>query len=526
MRLLPEKHVLLLTLVWLIAVSPADAESITFAEHIAPIVHQKCAICHRAGQSGPFELVTFEDVRDRSETIQAVVHDNYMPPWKPVNTEIRYANDRRLTTEERGLLDRWIEAGTPAGDLATVQPPEYEGGWSLGQPDLILTMDQPFQVPASGPDIYRSFVFPAALTQDRWVKAVEVRPSARGVVHHALFFTDQTGTAREDDGKDGQPGFKGMNFLRAGGFRRVDLLSTLSLGGYVPGAMPNRLPGDLAMSLPKGSDIVMQTHFHPSGKAEAEQTQLALYFADEEPSRQLTAIQLPPLFGRFAGIDVAPGDSDFEISQTFTLPIDVEGIVVGGHAHYICREMELTAKLPGSDTITVLKIDDWDLDWQDQYQFEQPLQLPAGTELNARIVYDNSADNPENPFSPPERIRWGRESTDEMGSITLRVVAADEAERPQLQRAVRQMLAQSFNGWSGGRQGVALGQMLMRRVVDRRTIQFLDANGDGKLQSAELPERIRQPVLRAADTNGDSVVDEKELDVALKRLERFRNEAK
>lgn len=519
-------YVVLLSALFSAPAMAGSGEPVTFAEHIGPIVHQKCSICHREGQSGPFELLTYDDVRARAETIQAVVHDGYMPPWKPVNTEIAYANDRRLTNEERQLLDRWIDEGAAAGDLSSLQLPEFEGGWSLGKPDLILTMDRPFPVPASGPDIYRSFVFPAELPKDQWVKAIEVRPSARGVVHHALFFTDQTGTARLDDGQDGQPGFRGMNFLRAGGVRRIDRLSTLSLGGYVPGAMPNRLPGDLAMSLPEGSDIVMQTHFHPSGRAASEQTQLALYFAEEPPSRQLTAIQLPPLFGRFAGIDVKPGVKDFEISQSFTVPIDVEAIVVGGHAHYICREMELTARLPDDTTMTLLKIDDWDLDWQDQYQFRKPLQLPAGTELHSRIVYDNSADNPENPFSPPERITWGRESTDEMGSITLRVVAVRENERPQLQQSIRQMLADSFNGWSGGRTGSALGRMLMGRVVNRQSIRFLDANQDGQLQSDELPERIRTPVLRVADTNNDGVLDEQELDVALKRLEQLRGESK
>ena len=207
--------------------------------------------------------------------------------------------------------------------------------------------------------------------------------------------------------------------------------------------MPNKLPGDLAQWLPKGSDIVMQTHFHPSGKVEWEQTEMAIYFADKPPSRQTVDVPLPPLFGRFAGLNVPAGEKNFRISQSITLPVDVEAISIRGHAHYICREMEMTATLPDGEKITLMQIDDWDLDWQDRYQFAKPLSLPAGTKLYAEIIYDNSADNPENPYSPPQTIKWGRESNDEMGAVTLQVIAKDETDRPELQRAVSKSLTDS-----------------------------------------------------------------------------------
>lgn len=502
----------------------ADANDVTFSQHIAPLVHSKCSLCHREGQSGPFELLTFEDVRDRAATIQAVVHDNYMPPWKPVNTNVRFANDRRLTPGERKLLDDWIDNGMPAGDLDAITPPTLPGGWSLGEPDLVLRMGEAFQVPASGPDIYRSFVLPTGLTEDRWVKAVEVRPSARGVVHHALLFIDQAQAARQDDGRDGQPGFTGMKFMRAGGLNRVSQLSNILLSGYVPGAMPNRLPGDLAIHLPGSSDIVMQTHFHPSGKAESEQTEIGLYFADRPPSRQLTAIQLPPMFGRFSGLDVPAGDADYEISQSFTVPINVEAIAVTGHAHYICREMEMIASLPDGTTTTLLAINDWDLDWQDQYQFAEPILLPQGTRLDVRIQYDNSADNPENPFSPPQRIEWGRESTDEMGSVTLRVVASEEAQLPQLQLATRDLFKESIRQNPGGLLNSRFGNMIGKPAFRKTMLAFLDRNKDGSLQAAEFPERARKQFMTFADTDNNDVVDARELSTALKQLERLRHE--
>lgn len=494
-------------------VDAAEPTSVTFASDIAAIIHEKCTICHRNGQPGPFPLISFTDVRDRAQTIQAVVHDRYMPPWKPVNDEVQFANDRRLSYEEQSLLDKWIEAGLPAGDLESLQYPEFKSGWSLGEPDLVLKMNERFEVPASGPDVYRSFVLPAGLPEDKWVKAIELRPSARGAVHHALFFIDTSGASRKQDGLDGKPGFSGMSFLRDS--LRGNAEAARGLGGYVPGAMPNKLPGDLAMFLPKGGDIIMQTHFHPSGRSEWEQAELALYFADKPPSQKLVSIQLPPLFGRLAGLDIPAGQKVFEISESITLPVDVEAVGISGHAHYICREMLMTATLPDGKVVDLLKIDDWDLDWQDQYQFKQLMPLPAGTRLDARITYDNSADNPENPNSPPKRIQWGRESTDEMGSLTLQVVAKENNDRPELVRATQSLIAQSMKSQAGKRPMAGALERLRgeigKRMLDDRVIRSLDKNSDGKLQKSEVPKRLQERVFQFGDKNGDEVIDADEL---------------
>ena len=514
------------------SVEATEVSTITFADQIAPIIHSKCSNCHRSGQPGPLELLEYVDVKERGQTIQAVINDRYMPPWKPVNQGVDFAHDRRLSKQEIKWINQWVEQGMPSGNLSKVNTPTYSSDWSLGTPDLVLKMSGRFEVPASGKDIYRSFVFPAALPEDKWVKAIELRPTARSAVHHALFYVDTSGEARRRDGEDGKAGLSGMSFLRNGRSgirgnigsrfgrqREKDNTSGVlirGLGGYIPGSMPNKLPGDLAMALPKGGDIVMQTHFHPSGKVEWEEAELALYFADKPPSRQLVPIQLPPLFGRFAGIDVAAGDDDFEITQSYVLPVDVEAIQIGGHAHYICREMELHAVLPDGEKIDLLTIDDWDLDWQDQYQFDQPISLPAGTKLDARIRYDNSAENPENPYSPPKRIQWGRESTDEMGSVTLQVVAKNEADRPTLQKSTRTLLVEATKKQIGNRLGQA-GQSI-RTAIQSGFIKRLDQNGDGQLQEDEVPERYRQRAFRA-DLDKNKILDESEL----KLIEQFLN---
>ena len=191
---------------------------VTFNEHIAPLIHENCTGCHRPGQTGPFELITYRDVRKRALTINDVILDRYMPPWKPVNGNLHYANDRRLSEKEIELFGEWVKAGTPEGDAKQAPKlPEYPSGWYLGKPDLVVKMKGKFEIPAEGRDIYRSFIFPLQLPEDKWVKAVELRPRAKSAVHHALFFIDPRGAARKLDGRDGKAGISGMGFLRQGG---------------------------------------------------------------------------------------------------------------------------------------------------------------------------------------------------------------------------------------------------------------------------------------------------------------------
>ncbi len=496
-------------------------DGITYANTVASIVHEHCSGCHRPKQSGPFELLTYEDVVAHSETIRAVLQDGYMPPWKPVPSGLEFSNDRRLSRDEKEKILQWIEAGCPPGDL-TKSPklPDFPDGWSLGTPDLVVKMERAFQVPADGPDLYRSFVFPLDLPEDKWVKAIELRPTARGAVHHALFFVDTEGVARHQKSRDGQPGFTGMNFLRG----RSDALERMpeglarGLGGYVPGATPNRLPGDLARHLPAGSDIVMQTHFHPTGKVEYEQSELGLYFASKPPRQQLVTIQLPPLFGMGAGIDVPAGDSDYLVRDEYVLPVDIRGFEIGGHAHYICREMRMNAELPDGSNLALLRIDDWDLDWQDQYQYAKSVELPKGTKLVVEIVYDNSASNPENPFSPPQDIAWGRESTDEMGSISLLAIAKNEAERPTLEADLRKKTRKSLSNRVRQQTG-RLGDLVGGGEFRGGLLQVLDRNRDGKLSKEELPERFRDRVLDLMDSNNDEVLDRDEIESGKKTIQ-------
>ncbi|WP_230774069.1 c-type cytochrome [Roseiconus lacunae] len=498
----------------------STTESVDYENDVAPIIAQHCSGCHQPNQSGPFPLLTFEDVATQAETIEAVIAEGYMPPWKPVDTGVKFVNERHINDHDREVISAWIAAGKPRGQrpqssqVSAVGTAEQsdQTDWLLGQPDLVVSMKAPFKIPADGPDLYRSFVFEVGLTEDRWIKAMEVRPSARGAMHHALFFVDPTGKLRERHGSDGRTGFNGMSFLNAAWTGADGIAENFNrgLGGYVPGATPTRLPGDLARKLPAGSDIVMQTHFHPIGRSVTEQATLAIYFADKAPSHELIPLQLPPLFGIGAGIDVPAGEANFVVRHSYTLPIDVSAIEVGGHAHYICRSMRLDATLPGGRMRTLLRIEDWDLDWQDSYQFADAIDLPAGTRLDVCIKYDNSAANPSNPFTPPRQIAWGRESTDEMGSMILNLVARNESERDVLIKDIQRNTKNALRKRILSQQQ-KLGIHLPTRMPNVRLLMFFDQNGDQRIQSSEVPKRFRSRLFDFFDSDQDATLDEAEI---------------
>jgi uncharacterized protein (TIGR03437 family) len=410
------------------------AQTVTFNEHIAPIIYNNCSSCHRPNQIGPFPLMSYDDVRKKALTIAAVTERRYMPPWKPEPGWVAYRDERRLTPDQIALIQKWVADGAPEGDVSkAVRPPIFTDGWQLGTPDLILEMPAAFSVPAEGNDIYRNFAIPTGLTEDKWVTAIELKPSARPVLHHALFFGDTSGNGRkvQSETTDGLPGFPGFGAIFTTS-NDIEAVLAGGLGGWVPGTTPKFLPGGLALPLKKGSDLLLQTHFHPNGIAQIEKTVIGLYFGPRPP-RTITQIQVPGFFGIRANIDIPAGTRDFKVRASYVLPVDVEAVNVSSHMHYLAKGSKLTATLPSGEVKILLWIRDWDINWQDTYNMNELLLLPKGTRLDGEIIYDNSADNPRNPSSPPRRVTWGEQSTDEMGSLIMSVVTKDGAELPTLQ---------------------------------------------------------------------------------------------
>jgi mono/diheme cytochrome c family protein len=430
----------------------------TFSEDVAPILYRNCVTCHRAGEAAPFALITYADAQKHGKQMAKVTKSRYMPPWHAAHGFGEFADERRLTDAEIATIDAWFAGGMPAGDAKKLPPlPKFPEGWHLGTPDLVLKMPAAFDVPASGADVYRNFVIATQLTEDRWVRAIEFRPSARKAVHHVLFAYDATGTAAKQDGRDGHPGFGGMGSVGVGGLAG----GTGPLGGWAVGATPQLLPDGVALALPKGSDIILQMHFHPTGKPETEQSTIGVYFADRAPERRLWSVQLPALFGFGAGIDIPPGRDDFTIEDSFTLPVDVRAFSINAHAHYIAKEMKATATLPDGVTQPLLWIPDWDFAWQDRYTYKTPVLLPKGTRIDARLVYDNTDGNPHNPQSPPVRVQWGEQSFDEMGSVILAVQTVRKEDEPALQAALGQRVRGAI---ARGRENGTLMRVMQERA--------------------------------------------------------------
>ena len=403
----------------------------TYSRDVAPILYRHCAPCHRPGQSAPFALLTFQDAAGRAKLIAAVTANHTMPPWKPVAGYGNFAHARGLSAGEIGILGRWAAEGAPIGDGGAIPAvPKFPGDWKMGMPDLMVTLPKAFTVPADGPDLYQCFVVPLGLSEERYVRAIEFRPGNALVVHHALLFTDTGGSARRIAGGGsyscfGTPGF----------------LPTSALGGWSPGNHPIHFPRDAAGTLHAGADVVIQIHFHPSGKAEEEQSRVGFYFTSQAPTRRVEDVALTS-----RNIDIAPGDTGYKVRDHFTLPIDVHAIGIIPHAHYLCRDMKGTATLPNGSLIRLLWIRDWDFNWQDQYEYATPVALPEGTRIEMEFTYDNSAGNPHNPSSPPKRVVWGAGTRDEMAGLHLQVVPDRMEDLPELGKALWGKVMRSVGG--------------------------------------------------------------------------------
>lgn len=407
------------------------APQVTFNRDVAPIIFKNCSECHHPGEAAPFSLLSYQDVMKKGKMIAKVTSSRLMPPWKAEPASFAYRDDRRLANHDIEVLRAWVDAGMPEGNGPAPELPKFASGWRLGEPDLILEFPTAYHVPASGPDIYRNIAVSTGTKGTKWITAIDMHPTARAAVHHVLYFADARGHAHERQ-QGSEPGFNGM---RPGG-------ASVPLGGWALGAQPHFFPEGLALELPEGSDLVVQYHFHPTGKPEAEKSLVGLYFAKKTPERLMARIQMPPHYSLFSDLNIPAGEKDYVIRDTCELPVAINAVGITAHAHYIGKQMIMKATLPDGEQKTLLLIKDWDFAWQDRYYFKDLQPLPKGTRLDAEIHWDNSADNPRNPSSPPVAVTWGEETKDEMGSISLIAVAQNESELPELRRSERERQTQ------------------------------------------------------------------------------------
>ena len=400
------------------------SERVTFTEHVAPIVFEKCTPCHRPGESAPFSFMSYDDVERRAQQIAQVTRTRFMPPWLPEPGGPDFEGDRSLTDREIDLLRLWVKQGAAQGDPARLPPlPEWPEGWQLGEPDLVVEVPETYTLPAEGLDVYRNFVIPIPTDGTRWVRAVELRPGNKRIVHHAIVQIDRTPTSRRLDAEDTEPGFGGMEM---GGSVPPDG----HFIGWTPGKMPTAAAAGTAWRLDRGTDVVLQLHMLPTGKPETIRPTIGFHLTDEPTSVSPIVILLDD-----SNIDIPAGASDHLITDEIMLPVAVEALGLYPHAHYLGKTMEVTATFPDGERKTLIRIDDWDFNWQDEYRYVTPVALPAGTTVTMRYTYDNSADNERNPTDPPVRVVSGNRSTDEMGSLSLQVLPHSLRERHLLEEA-------------------------------------------------------------------------------------------
>jgi hypothetical protein len=389
----------------------SSAQSVTFSKDIAPIFFARCAQCHHPNGPAPFSLLSYESARPRASLIAAATQRRFMPPWKAEEVAGGFVGQPHLSDAEIKLIRAWVDGGAQEGDPRTLpQAPPVAQGWQLGKPDLIVAPAEAFTLGANGTDIFRIFVIPLPVDRTRYVRGLEFRPGNDRVVHHANIRIDRTPASRRFDEADPAPGYEGL-IAHSAGYPDGHFL------GWTPGQVAPLLPKGLAWRLDRGSDLVVELHMQPSGRNENVLPSVGLYFTDDPPARAPMMVRL----GR-QSIDIAPGEKNYTITDSFVLPVDVEVQAVQPHAHQRAREMQGTATLPDGTTRPLIHIKEWDFRWQHVYRYATPFTLPKGTTLAMRFTFDNSADNPRNPQLPPARVFWGQRSRDEMGDLWIQVL--------------------------------------------------------------------------------------------------------
>lgn len=388
---------------------------VTYSRHIAPILYKHCADCHRPGEVAPFSLLTYKEARLWARMIKDTTHRRIMPPWKPLAGYGDFHDARALSAEELDLLARWADAGAPEGDRkAAPKPPVYTAGWTLGEPDVELSPDTEYQVPAEGRDEYRCFVLPVEFKRDAYINAVQIRPGNRAVVHHVIVYIDPTGKSLEADARDPAPGFESPS---AGAGAPVPGATMLS--GWAPGNRPRFAPQGMAMRVPKGARLVMEVHYHKSGRPEKDRSTVGLSLA-RDTVQQVVALGV--VVQPFLRVPAGAPRAEVKASGVFmlgkgyhaTLPEDMTLHGIAPHMHQIGEEMRVWATLPDGKREELLWLKDWDFNWQEGYQYRKPLRLPKGTKIDLVAYYNNSVSNPRNPHRPPKLVTWGEQTSDEM----------------------------------------------------------------------------------------------------------------
>ena len=432
-----------------VAFTPTGGAWVTFSNQISRLFQEHCQECHRPGEVAPFPLIEYSDAREWAPLIQHAVAERAMPPWKPVPGHGEFEGVRRLTEEEIEMVTSWVDLGAPEGDPADLPAPRaFSTGWSLGEPDLIL--ETPVYTPDPQlTDDYRCFSVPIpdSITENKSIVGFEVQPGNRNIVHHLILFGDPVGesVALEAAANDGRPGYQcfGSAGISLSGFTVG--VESFMLGGWAPGSRPQTLPEGTGLYLRRGSRIAIQLHYNPDGTDQSDSTRIGLHFAEERTPRNATV--LPVINTRFT---IPAGAAQHEVRAEFSFknqlasiipvpaadliasiglfPLDI--INVFPHMHLLGKSIRLDRISESGEKTPMVYIDDWDFNWQDFYSYVNPVPIEYADQLVVSAIYDNSANNPRNPNSPPVAVSWGDRTTDEMCIVFVTLAVPDLCSLP------------------------------------------------------------------------------------------------
>ncbi len=405
----------------LFAINYSFSQKLTFADNIAPIIYQNCTPCHRAGEAAPFSLITYQDVVKKAKFIKKVTEIRYMPPWKAEHDFGSFKNERRLTERQIATIAQWIDAGMEKGDLKKIKTPSFINGSLLNtKPDLTLKLNQPFNIPQTNQEGFYFFSLPINLPENKLIKAVEFRPGNKKLVHHSRISIDTTQKMRAVDGKS----LDDPSIQYLGGVRMMEDFWY----GWVPGNNPFIFPKKTAKFLPKNSDLLVNIHYAPNTLPETDQSTVNLFFAKDTIEREVKtfilaedAISNPPF-------EIQPNETKTFYARSQPIPYDISMISVEPHLHKLGKTVRSFAISPFGEVIPFVKINDWDFNFQETYQFKNFVKVPKGSIIFAEATYDNTLQNPQNPFRPTQKITYGWNTTSEMMNIIFQFVIFQEGD--------------------------------------------------------------------------------------------------
>ena len=405
----------------------------TFSKDVAPILYKNCTSCHRPGQIAPMSLLNYADARPWVRSIAMRVTNGTMPPWHADQPQGQFLNDRRLTPEEKDTILAWIGGGAPEGDPADLPPqPKYADGWMIGQPDVVLAMQEDYPLPATGTVAYQYFEVPTNFTEDKWIQAFEVRPGNHAVVHHVIVYTRDprpaaappprpTGAARPTglftfaDGMNVPAGQTGGPELPPDqrkplgpNDRPAPKGLTGSVGAFVPGNGSRVYQPGSARRLPAGSTLVFQMHYTTTGRPATDRTSIGLILAKERPTIELRSAVLAN-----GALHIPAGDPDARVDAEMTINRDITLWSILPHTHVRGKRWNYEAIYADGRTETLLSVPTYDFEWQTEYIYREPMKLPKGTKIHATAWYDNSRGNKSNP-DPTKDVWWGDQTFEEM----------------------------------------------------------------------------------------------------------------